>query len=168
MFRPDAPQPLGLGLPPALASASSASRRLFRHSRDASLWHSAHQELRPSLQRGLERNSENASRSRTCGNSSSSVLFHADPRGKQAWGVRGRPLKKRPSILTSLRVRVPMTHSTQRREVRALIRSSILRSDDVVTDKALGLTTLRAAVAVSLLHRRCPLLPLALVQRRTG
>jgi hypothetical protein len=44
----------------ALASASSAARRLFRHSRDASLWHSPHQELRPSLQRGLERNSEHS------------------------------------------------------------------------------------------------------------
>ena len=61
-----------------------------------------------------------------------------------------------------------MAPSTQRREVRALIRSPILRSDDVVTDEALGLTTLRAAVAVSLLHPRCLLLPPALVQRRTG
>ena len=37
----------------ALASASSAARRLFRHSRDASWWHSPHQELRPSLQAGI-------------------------------------------------------------------------------------------------------------------
>jgi hypothetical protein len=56
-------------------------------------------------------------------------------------------------------MRVPMAPSTQRREVRALIRSPILRSDDVVTDEALGLTTLRAAVAVSPLHPRCLLLP---------
>ena len=37
-------------------SSHSASRRLFRHSRVASLWQSTHQELRPSRQRGLERN----------------------------------------------------------------------------------------------------------------
>jgi hypothetical protein len=76
--------------------------------------------------------------------------------------------KNDPSILAPLQVRVPMAPSTQRREVRALIRSPILRSDDVVTDEALGLATLRAAVAVSLLDPRCLLLPPALVQRRTG
>ena len=109
-----------------------------------------------------------ASLPRTYGSSSSFRLFLVVPRGKLAWGVRERPLKKRPSILASLQVRVPVTPSTQRREVRALIRSPILRSDDVVTDEALSLTTLRAAVAVSLLHPRCLLLPPALVQRRTG
>ena len=61
-----------------------------------------------------------------------------------------------------------MAPSTQRREVRAVIRSTILRSNNVVTDEALGLTALRAAMAVSLLHPRCLLLPPALVQRRTG
>ena len=44
----------------ACLSSSSASRRLFRQSRLASLWHSAHHGLRPSLQRGLERNSEHS------------------------------------------------------------------------------------------------------------
>ena len=71
-----------------------------------------------------------------------SGLFLVVPRGKQAWGVRDRPLKKRPSISASFQVRVPVTPSTQRREVRALIRSPILRSDDVVTDEALGRTCL--------------------------
>ena len=106
---------------------------------------------------------EKASLPRTYGISSSFRLFLVVPRGKRAWGVRERPLKKRPSILASLQVRVPVAPSTQRRKVRALIRSPILRSDDVVTDEALGLTTLRAAVAVSLLHPRCLLLPPALV-----
>jgi hypothetical protein len=94
-------------------------------------------------------------------------LFFTFSRGKRARGVRERPLKNDPSILASLHVRVPMTPSTQRREVRALIRSSILRSDDVVTDEALGLTALRATMAVSLLHPSCRLLPPSLVQRRT-
>lgn len=103
---------------------------------------------------------------RTSGISSSlSPLFLTFPRGKRARGIRGRPLKNR--LFTSLQVRVPVAPSTQRREVRALIRSPILRSDEVVTDEALGLATLRAAVAVSPLHPGCLLLPPALVQRRT-
>jgi hypothetical protein len=94
-------------------------------------------------------------------------LKSGNPRGKRAWGVRATPLKNDPSILASLQVRVPVAPSTQRRKVRALIRSPVLRSDDVVTDEALGLTALRAAVAVSLLHPPCLLLPSALVQRGT-
>jgi hypothetical protein len=94
--------------------------------------------------------------------------FVSVPRGKRAGGVRDLLSKNRPSILGSLQVRVPVTPATERREVRALIRSPILRSDDVVTDKALSLTALHAAVAVSLLHPGCLLLPPALVQRRTG
>ena len=96
-------------------------------------------------------------------------LFFTVPRGKLAWGVRERLSKKRPlGPVASLQVRVSVTPSTERREVRALIRSAILRSDDVVADKPLSLTTLRAAVPVSLLHPRCLLLPPALVQRWTG
>ena len=152
----------------AQASASSASRRFLRHSRDASLWHSAHQELRPSRQRGLERNSEQSFSFPHFRQLLVIQAFSRYPSRKTGMGRPGSPSKKRPSISASFQVRVPVAPSTQRREVRALIRSTILRSDDVVTDEALGLTALRAAMAVSLLHPRCLLLPPALVQRRTG
>jgi hypothetical protein len=55
---------------------------------------------------------EKASLPRTYGNSSSFRLFLIVPRGKRARGVRERPLKKRPSILASLQVGVPVAPST--------------------------------------------------------
>jgi hypothetical protein len=91
------------------------------------------------------------------------------PSRKTGEGRPGAPSKKL-TLRSSRRFKCafPMTPSTQRREVRAVIRSAILRSDDVVANEVLGLTTLRAAVAVSVLHPPCLPLPPALVQRRTG
>ena len=170
MFRPDAPQPLGLGLPlserlrllslplPATPLAGRLVVALGAPGAEAVSTAGIGAELGailhvPALAAALSH----------CG------LFLTVPRGKLAWGVRERLSKKRPlGPVASLQVRVSVTPSTERREVRALIRSAILRSDDVVTDEALGLTALRAAVAVSLLHPRCLLLPPALVQRWTG
>ena len=128
---------------------------------------------RSSDRRGSERCCgirQTASPGRSSGISSrfrpSLAFFHFLSR-RTSVGRPGSPSKKT-TLLATLQVRVSVAPATQRRQVRALIRSPIPRSDDVVTDDALGLTTLRAAVAVSLLHRRCLLLPPPLVQRRTG
>jgi hypothetical protein len=170
MFRPDAPQPLGLGLPlserlrllslplPATPLAGRLVVALGAPGAEAV----AAAGVGAEFGRGLLFSALTAFLRH-------SGLFLTFPRGKLARGVRDRPLKKRPSDpLRPLQVRVPMAPSTERREVRALIRSPILGSDNVVTDEALSLPTLRAAVAISLLHPCCLLLPPALVQRGTG
>ncbi len=60
LFRPDAAQPLGLGLPPSERRLLLGLTASLPVEPRCLVWHSAHQELRPSRQRGLERNSEHS------------------------------------------------------------------------------------------------------------
>jgi len=90
------------------------------------------------------------------------------PRGERR-GVEWRAhLKRGPSILASRQVRVPVTPSTERHQVRGLIRSPMLGAHDVVNDEAGRLAAFGAAVTVSLPYPCSRLPPGCRVERRAG